>query len=66
LIAIRIAPQVLDAVRREARRRGLGYQSLITAGLAGLRYASAYVASKHGVVGITKTAALEYAQRGSA
>ena len=34
------------------------------AGLAGLRYASAYVASKHGVVGITKTAALEYAQRG--
>ena len=29
LIAIRIDPQVLDAVRREARRRGLGYQSLI-------------------------------------
>ena len=26
LIAIRIDPQVLDAVRREARRRGLGYQ----------------------------------------
>jgi NAD(P)-dependent dehydrogenase (short-subunit alcohol dehydrogenase family) len=33
------------------------------AGLTGLRYASAYVASKHGVVGITKTAALEYAQQ---
>ena len=29
LIAIRIDPQVLDAVRREARRRGLGYQFLI-------------------------------------
>ena len=29
LIAIRIDPQVLDAVRREARRRGLGYRSLI-------------------------------------
>ena len=29
LIAIRIDPQVLDAVRREARRRGLGYQTLI-------------------------------------
>jgi uncharacterized protein (DUF4415 family) len=29
LIAIRIDPQVLVAVRREAKRRGLGYQSLI-------------------------------------
>jgi predicted DNA binding CopG/RHH family protein len=29
LIAMRIDPQVLDAVRREAKRRGLGYQSLI-------------------------------------
>jgi uncharacterized protein (DUF4415 family) len=29
LIAIRIDPQVLDAVRREAKRRGMGYQSLI-------------------------------------
>ena len=34
LIAIRIDPQVLDAVRREARRRGLGYQSLINGVLA--------------------------------
>jgi uncharacterized protein (DUF4415 family) len=29
LIAIRIDPAVLAAVRREANRRGLGYQSLI-------------------------------------
>lgn len=29
LIAIRIDPQVLEALRREAKRRGQGYQSLI-------------------------------------
>ncbi len=34
------------------------------AGLIGLPSASAYVASKHGVVGLTKTAALEYATSG--
>ena len=34
------------------------------AGLVGLAGRSAYVASKHGVVGITRTAALEYAQHG--
>jgi NAD(P)-dependent dehydrogenase (short-subunit alcohol dehydrogenase family) len=34
------------------------------AGLVGLPYSSAYVASKHGVVGLTKTAALEYATQG--
>jgi NAD(P)-dependent dehydrogenase (short-subunit alcohol dehydrogenase family) len=35
-----------------------------TAGLVGYRGGSAYVASKHGVVGLTKTAALEYAKAG--
>lgn len=35
-----------------------------TAGLSGSRYASAYAASSHGVIGLTKSAALEYAEAG--
>jgi NAD(P)-dependent dehydrogenase (short-subunit alcohol dehydrogenase family) len=35
-----------------------------TLGLRGAPSASAYSASKHGVIGLTKTAAIEYAQRG--
>ncbi len=35
-----------------------------TAGLVGSPYAPAYAASSHGIVGLTKTAALEYAKTG--
>jgi len=34
------------------------------AGLIGLKGSSAYVASKHAVIGLTKTAAMEYADQG--
>ena len=34
------------------------------AGLIGIRTSSAYTAAKHGVVGLTKTAAIEYGQKG--
>src|SRR5215467_9524452 len=46
--------------------RGAIVNTASVAGLVGLPSvsASAYVASKHGVVGLTKTAALEYAQQG--
>ena len=37
---------------------------MVLAGLVGAMRMSAYVASKHGVVGLTKTAALEYAKAG--
>lgn len=34
LIAIRVDPRVLEAFRRESRRRGIGYQTLINEVLA--------------------------------
>jgi NAD(P)-dependent dehydrogenase (short-subunit alcohol dehydrogenase family) len=45
-----------------------GYGRIVTvastAGLRGYRYGSAYVAAKHGVVGLTRALALEVAERG--
>jgi NAD(P)-dependent dehydrogenase (short-subunit alcohol dehydrogenase family) len=47
--------------QREAQGGGAIVNTGSIAGLAGLPTSSAYVAAKHGVVGLTKTAALEYA-----
>lgn len=44
--------------------RGAIVNTASVGGLVGVPYSSAYVASKHGVVGLTKTAALEYIRQG--
>jgi NAD(P)-dependent dehydrogenase (short-subunit alcohol dehydrogenase family) len=51
----------LPALRRQG---GAIVNTASVAGLRGGRRAAAYVASKHGVVGLTKCAALEYARDG--
>lgn len=55
-------------LRQEVALLGPGGGSIVNcasvAGLTGLANASAYVASKHGLVGLTRTAALEGAPRG--
>ena len=51
-------PQMLE------QGKGVIVNTASVAGLVGLNGGSSYVASKHGVVGLTKTAALEYAQQG--
>ena len=52
----------LDQMRKQGSGAIVNTASI--AGLAGYPGASAYVASKHGVVGLTKNAALEYAAQG--
>jgi len=47
-----------------ARGRGRVVNVASTAGLVGYPYVSAYVAAKHGVVGLTRALALEVARRG--
>ena len=46
----------------QAQGGGVVVNTASIAGLAGLPTSSAYVAAKHGVIGLTKTAALEYAE----
>jgi NAD(P)-dependent dehydrogenase (short-subunit alcohol dehydrogenase family) len=52
-------------IRQMLNQRGGAIVNMSSvAGLIGVQKLPAYVASKHGVVGLTKTAALEYASRG--
>jgi NAD(P)-dependent dehydrogenase (short-subunit alcohol dehydrogenase family) len=53
---------VLPGMAQRGRGRVINVAS--TAGLTGYAYVSAYVAAKHGVVGLTRALALEYARRG--
>ena len=53
-----------ELVQMLAQGGGAIVNTASVAGLIGLATSSAYVAAKHGVVGLTKTAALEYAEAG--
>ena len=64
----RLAVPAINTKYELAQMRVQGSGAIVNtasiAGLVGIAGRSAYVASKHGVVGITKTAALEYASQG--
>jgi NAD(P)-dependent dehydrogenase (short-subunit alcohol dehydrogenase family) len=53
-----------EIVQMLAQGGGAIVNTASIAGLSGLPTSSAYVAAKHGVVGLTKTAAIEYAEAG--
>lgn len=57
-----VTQAVLPAMAQRGRGRVINVAS--TAGLTGYAYVSAYVAAKHGVIGLTRSLALEYARRG--
>ena len=52
------------AARHAAARSGRIINIASTAGLVGYAYVSAYSAAKHGVIGLTRSLALETARRG--
>jgi len=53
-----------ELIQMQAQGGGAIVNIASIAGLAALPNACAYVAAKHGVVGLTKTAAIEYAESG--
>ena len=53
-----------ELVQMQAQGGGAIVNTASIAGLVGLPTSSAYVAAKHAVVGLTKTAAIEYAEAG--
>jgi NAD(P)-dependent dehydrogenase (short-subunit alcohol dehydrogenase family) len=57
-----VTQAVLPGMAQRGRGRVINVAS--TAGLTGYAYVSAYVAAKHGVLGLTRALALEYARRG--
>jgi NAD(P)-dependent dehydrogenase (short-subunit alcohol dehydrogenase family) len=68
LVAVNLKGVWLCMKHELAQMQAQGGGSIVNtasiAGLAGLPTSCAYVAAKHGVVGLTKTAAIEYAEAG--
>ena len=59
-----VLPGMLEAASAQGGTPGRIVNIASTAGLKGYAYVSAYVAAKHGVVGLTKALALELARKG--